>query len=284
MRGLRRRPLLNDVSFKLYPGEVLGVAALEGQGQEELFDCIAGSRRYDEGAILAHGKELKLRHPADAIRAGSSWCPPTGCWRCCSSVRSAKILRLPAFGGIRELGADRDARRARARRIGDHTPSNRHPRRIGTAPLERRQSAEGGDRALARQRLQHAAVLRSDPRHRYRHEAPDLCPGAGAGGCRLGGVAVHFGASRDRAGLRPRDRPVRRARGRRDAGRPRPTRPRCCAPRMGSPRWRRRLHDGAGRRQIAGHDGPGRRIAAASRRSSGARSGVTPACSACRPC
>ena len=61
--GLRRSPLLNDVSFKLYPGEVLGVAALEGQGQEELFECIAGDRRYDDGAILVHGKELTLRHP-----------------------------------------------------------------------------------------------------------------------------------------------------------------------------------------------------------------------------
>ena len=45
VRGLRCGPLLNDVSFSLYPGEVLGVAALEGQGQEELFDCIAGVRR-----------------------------------------------------------------------------------------------------------------------------------------------------------------------------------------------------------------------------------------------
>src|ERR1700730_2515440 len=70
VRGLRCSPLVNDVSFKLYPGEVLGVAALEGQGQEELFDCIAGSRRYDEGAIFAHGKGLRLRHPADAIAAG----------------------------------------------------------------------------------------------------------------------------------------------------------------------------------------------------------------------
>src|ERR1700731_4543822 len=64
VRGLRRSPLVNDVSFKLYPGEVLGVAALEGQGQEELFDCIAGSRRYDEGAIFPHRKELRLPHPA----------------------------------------------------------------------------------------------------------------------------------------------------------------------------------------------------------------------------
>src|ERR1700732_3629836 len=53
VRGLRCSPLVNDVSFKLYPGEVLGLAALEGQGQEELVDCIAGSRRYDESASFA---------------------------------------------------------------------------------------------------------------------------------------------------------------------------------------------------------------------------------------
>ncbi|MBV9731793.1 MAG: sugar ABC transporter ATP-binding protein, partial [Verrucomicrobia bacterium] len=40
VRGLRCAPQVNDVSFKLYPGEVLGIAALEGQGQEELFDCV----------------------------------------------------------------------------------------------------------------------------------------------------------------------------------------------------------------------------------------------------
>ena len=35
---------LQDVSFDLYPGEVLGVVALEGQGQDELFDILAGLR------------------------------------------------------------------------------------------------------------------------------------------------------------------------------------------------------------------------------------------------
>src|ERR1700758_5871195 len=71
VRELQCAPQVNDVSFKVYPGEVLGIAALEGQGQEELFDSIAGSRRYEEGAIFAHGKELRLRHPADAIAAGA---------------------------------------------------------------------------------------------------------------------------------------------------------------------------------------------------------------------
>ena len=70
MRSLRCGHLLQDVSLSVHPGEVLGVAALEGQGQEELFDCIAGVRRFDDGAILAQGKPLRLRHPADAISAG----------------------------------------------------------------------------------------------------------------------------------------------------------------------------------------------------------------------
>ena len=42
-RGLAAGASLQDVSFELYPGEVLGVVALEGQGQDELFDILAGS-------------------------------------------------------------------------------------------------------------------------------------------------------------------------------------------------------------------------------------------------
>jgi ribose transport system ATP-binding protein len=61
---------LKNASFSLRAGEILGVAALEGQGQQELFDCLAGVRRCDGGEIVAHGRELKLNHPGDAIAAG----------------------------------------------------------------------------------------------------------------------------------------------------------------------------------------------------------------------
>ncbi len=70
VEGLRNGEKLRDVSFSLAAGEVLGVAALEGQGQEELFDCLAGLRRPDGGSILADGMAQRFRHPADAIRAG----------------------------------------------------------------------------------------------------------------------------------------------------------------------------------------------------------------------
>ena len=61
---------LKNVSFAVRPGEILGVAALEGQGQQELFDCIAGVSRHDGGEIVARGRKLKLNHPGDAIAAG----------------------------------------------------------------------------------------------------------------------------------------------------------------------------------------------------------------------
>jgi ribose transport system ATP-binding protein len=61
---------LQDVSFELYLGEVLGVVALEGQGQDELFDILAGSDRPDGGELLVDGRSVSFRHPADAIRAG----------------------------------------------------------------------------------------------------------------------------------------------------------------------------------------------------------------------
>ena len=47
-----------------------GVVALEGQGQDELFDILAGSERPSGGELLVDGAPVSFRHPADAIRAG----------------------------------------------------------------------------------------------------------------------------------------------------------------------------------------------------------------------
>jgi ribose transport system ATP-binding protein len=69
-RGLSSGTKLHDASFALYPGEVLGVVALEGQGQDELFDILAGSDRPSGGELLVDGSPVSFRHPADAIRAG----------------------------------------------------------------------------------------------------------------------------------------------------------------------------------------------------------------------
>ena len=58
------------VSFEVAAGEVLGMAALEGQGQDRLFDILSGSDRAAGGEILVDGKPLHARHPFEAIRRG----------------------------------------------------------------------------------------------------------------------------------------------------------------------------------------------------------------------
>ena len=69
-RSLSLGTRLQDVSFALRAGEVLGVVALEGQGQDELFDVLAGSERPSGGELMVEGTAVSFRHPADAIRMG----------------------------------------------------------------------------------------------------------------------------------------------------------------------------------------------------------------------
>ncbi|MCU1637918.1 MAG: sugar transporter ATP-binding protein [Microbacteriaceae bacterium] len=61
---------LVDVSFDVRPGEVVGVVALEGQGQDILFEALAGDRRFSSGEVLVDGERLVARHPAAAIDRG----------------------------------------------------------------------------------------------------------------------------------------------------------------------------------------------------------------------
>ena len=70
VRGLQVGETLTDVSFALRPGEILGIAALEAQGQDELFEVLSGQQKPMAGEVLAQGKPLRARHPYDAIRAG----------------------------------------------------------------------------------------------------------------------------------------------------------------------------------------------------------------------
>jgi ribose transport system ATP-binding protein len=73
--GLGTGPRLTDVSFALHKGEVLGVVALEGQGQDELFDVLAGNRRARAGTVEVDGRPVAFGHPADAIAAGLTLVP-----------------------------------------------------------------------------------------------------------------------------------------------------------------------------------------------------------------
>jgi ABC-type uncharacterized transport system ATPase subunit len=69
VRGARVERAVNDVSFTVAPGEILGIAGVEGNGQTELLEAIAGLRRATTGAILVGGKDVthgSVREHGDA--------------------------------------------------------------------------------------------------------------------------------------------------------------------------------------------------------------------------
>jgi simple sugar transport system ATP-binding protein len=58
VRGARVDRAVNDVSFSVMPGEVLGIAGVEGNGQTELLEAIAGLRDVSGGAIVLGGRDV----------------------------------------------------------------------------------------------------------------------------------------------------------------------------------------------------------------------------------
>ncbi|MDD3109782.1 MAG: sugar ABC transporter ATP-binding protein, partial [Eubacteriales bacterium] len=74
-RGIKRKGVLNDISFQLRRGEVLGVAGLVGAGRTELARAVLGIDRIDAGEILLHGKPVKIDSFRKAIGLGLSLVP-----------------------------------------------------------------------------------------------------------------------------------------------------------------------------------------------------------------
>lgn len=63
---------LNDVSFDLNGGEILGVAGIAGSGQKELCEAIAGLLRAEKGAILYKKENIVGKSPREIIKMGIS--------------------------------------------------------------------------------------------------------------------------------------------------------------------------------------------------------------------
>jgi ribose transport system ATP-binding protein len=112
-RGLSAGTKLHDVSFDLHQGEVLGVVALEGQGQDELFDILAGSKRPSSGELLVDGSPASFHHPADAIRAGLVYVPADRAEALLMQRSVRENISLPFTASIRRWGLinTRDERR-----------------------------------------------------------------------------------------------------------------------------------------------------------------------------
>jgi simple sugar transport system ATP-binding protein len=61
---------LREVSFDLWPGEILGIAGVDGNGQKHLAEVLAGQRRALQGQITLEGAEVTAEDAAGRRRRG----------------------------------------------------------------------------------------------------------------------------------------------------------------------------------------------------------------------
>ena len=71
-RGL---PAVRGLTMQVRAGEVLGIAAVEGNGQSELIEAITGLRRVDGGSVAVCGREVTNHSPAEIRAAGLAHVP-----------------------------------------------------------------------------------------------------------------------------------------------------------------------------------------------------------------
>ena len=68
-------PLLKDISFDVYEGEVFGIAGVSGNGQEELCEVVCGSLPVTSGKISFNGEDITSRTIRERIGKGIGYVP-----------------------------------------------------------------------------------------------------------------------------------------------------------------------------------------------------------------
>src|SRR5499426_390641 len=63
---------VNDVSFDVREGEILGVIGPNGSGKSTLFNCILGQLVPDRGSVRVDGREVTAMRPSSLNRLGVS--------------------------------------------------------------------------------------------------------------------------------------------------------------------------------------------------------------------
>lgn len=71
-KGVKR---INNLSLQVYGGEILGIAGVDGNGQNELAEAITGMIPFQRGSVIIKGEEKKKLHVRDVYEQGVSHIP-----------------------------------------------------------------------------------------------------------------------------------------------------------------------------------------------------------------
>ena len=82
-----------DITFALKKGEIFGIYGLVGAGRSEICQSLFGVTRPSGGTLKLDGKEIVIRSPGDAIKAGIVYVPE-------ERGRHGAVLQLPIYQNI----------------------------------------------------------------------------------------------------------------------------------------------------------------------------------------
>jgi ABC-type sugar transport system ATPase subunit len=105
VRGLARPPAVQEASFEIRAGEIVGLAGLIGSGRSEVARAIFGADRRTAGVVEVDGKRLDARSPRAAIRRGVVMLPEDRKRQGLLMLRSlVDNVTLPHLGDLSSAG------------------------------------------------------------------------------------------------------------------------------------------------------------------------------------
>lgn len=106
----RKDEYVQDINFELKEGEILGFSGLVGSGRTELMEAIYGAVPIRSGDLYLNGKQLNIRRPYDALKAGIALVTEnrreTGFspyFTISGNLNQAKNLKESTYGGMTGL-------------------------------------------------------------------------------------------------------------------------------------------------------------------------------------
>jgi ribose transport system ATP-binding protein len=129
VEGLTREGVIEDCSFEVRAGEILGFAGLVGAGRTELARAVFGADPIDSGKVELDGEEVQISSPQAAIDAGIGYLTEDrsreGLAMQLGIDQNITLANLPTKAGLLNLAAEQRTARDRSEQLDIQTPSVR---------------------------------------------------------------------------------------------------------------------------------------------------------------
>jgi ABC-type sugar transport system ATPase subunit len=127
--GITREGVLENCSFEIHSGEILGFAGLVGAGRTELARAVFGADPIDSGKVELDGEQVQLKSPQASIETGIGYLTEDrareGLALQLGVDQNITLANLPTRVGFLNLGAEQRTARDRSEQLDIQTPTIR---------------------------------------------------------------------------------------------------------------------------------------------------------------